>query len=62
MNSKFLPYISAIALAAWLLLVVYLVASAPDIPTQNEPVIMEDDPRWECETMGNHLCGPGHHN
>ena len=20
--------------------------------------IMEDDPRWDCRTMGNHVCGP----
>jgi len=20
--------------------------------------ITEDDPRWDCHTMGNHVCGP----
>lgn len=23
------------------------------------PVITEDDPRWDCATMGNKICGPG---
>lgn len=23
------------------------------------PVIHEDDPRWDCATMGNRICGPG---
>jgi hypothetical protein len=22
------------------------------------PRIEEDDPRWDCNTMGNHVCGP----
>lgn len=22
------------------------------------PVIEEDDPRWDCHTMGNRICGP----
>lgn len=26
----------------------------PPVPT----VITEDDPRWDCETMGNRICGP----
>lgn len=22
--------------------------------------IQEDDPGWDCHTMGNRICGPGH--
>jgi hypothetical protein len=21
-------------------------------------IIYEDDPQWDCQTMGNHICGP----
>lgn len=24
----------------------------------NDPLIEEDDPRWDCRTMGNGVCGP----
>ena len=27
-------------------------------PTPTAEVIMEDDPRWDCHTMGNKICGP----
>ena len=27
-------------------------------PVVVEEVIAEDDPRWDCETMGNKICGP----
>ena len=23
-------------------------------------VLQEDDPGWDCHTMGNRICGPGH--
>lgn len=23
------------------------------------PAIAEDDPKWKCQTQGNHICGPG---
>jgi hypothetical protein len=26
--------------------------------SRTTPTIMEDDPRWNCLTMGNHVCGP----
>lgn len=26
-------------------------------PTGRGPVITEDDPRWDCRTMGNGVCG-----
>lgn len=29
----------------------------PSLPTTT-PRITEDDPRWNCMTMGNHTCGP----
>ena len=28
-----------------------------DIDTATDAPIMEDDPRWDCRTMGNALCG-----
>lgn len=34
-------------------------ASAPaTVPTAAPERITEDDPRWDCRTMGNHICGP----
>ncbi len=26
-------------------------------PVAVQPIITEDDPRWDCRTMGNHQCG-----
>lgn len=26
--------------------------------TPSQPHITEDDPRWDCQTMGNRVCGP----
>lgn len=32
-----------------------------DTPRSSTPTtIYEDDPRWDCHTMGNRICGPGH--
>ena len=28
-------------------------------PVTPTTVITEDDPRWDCRTMGNQICGPG---
>lgn len=27
-------------------------------PAHQQPRITEDDPRWNCHTMGNRICGP----
>lgn len=29
------------------------------MPAGAVEIIAEDDPRWDCRTMGNRLCGPG---
>lgn len=29
------------------------------VPTSSTPTIEEDDPRWNCHTMGNRVCGSG---
>ena len=31
-------------------------AISADVPA--EGIVMEDDPRWDCRTMGNRVCGP----
>ena len=40
-------------IAAALLALAWVAAPQPD------PVIFEDDPGWNCSTMGNKVCGPG---
>jgi LPXTG-motif cell wall-anchored protein len=30
------------------------------VPPPTTPVLQEDDPGWDCTTMGNLICGPGH--
>jgi hypothetical protein len=45
----------AVALVAIAALLALTVASND---AQQSIVIEEDDPRWDCETMGNKLCGP----
>lgn len=37
----------------WAVVLVFIFANLPATP------IMEDDPRWDCRTMGNLTCGPG---
>ena len=32
--------------------------NAPDRTDIDSDRITEDDPRWDCETMGNRICGP----
>ena len=32
-------------------------AVTPSVP-QSVPQIQEDDPSWDCRTMGNRVCGP----
>lgn len=39
-------------------IVIVAVLSAITIPAV--PHIEEDNPMWDCRTMGNHICGPGH--
>lgn len=34
-----------------------LMEAAPDRVTIDSPRIEEDDPRWDCRTMGNRICG-----
>lgn len=36
------------------------VRNLPDGAQEIVPSIMEDDPRWDCKTMGNKFCGKGH--
>lgn len=46
--------------AAWIVLAPFPPKDAPSQPA-NPPVqtIEEDEPGWDCQTMGNHICGPG---
>jgi len=39
--------------------VVVTTKPAPQV-LQDDGEISEDDPRWNCSTMGNRICGPGH--
>lgn len=34
-----------------------LMVTGCELTSHNEPVIVEDDPRWDCRTMGNKICG-----
>lgn len=53
---------AAIAASALVLVVDHL--AVPDQPAPAPPAVtapapcQEDDPCWDCSTMGNHLCGP----
>lgn len=40
-----------------------LVAASLDTPADARPVksCQEDDPCWNCHTMGNQICGPHNH-
>lgn len=44
--------VAMVAMAALLAL------SVASNEAQQTTTIEEDDPRWDCETMGNELCGP----
>lgn len=46
--------IAALILAAFLA----TLAPAPTLRPTTSTTISEDDPGWNCRTMGNHLCGP----
>lgn len=39
-------------------LCVTAVAVLACVPVQRTRHIAEDDPGWDCRTMGNHICGP----
>jgi hypothetical protein len=39
--------------------IVFILAFAPLMSAQQGTRISEDDPRWDCRTMGNRICGPG---
>lgn len=43
--------------------VTFMLMGAQPPPIEPKPatglVITEDDPRWDCTTMGNQVCGPG---
>ncbi|WP_263729976.1 hypothetical protein [Cellulomonas sp. SG140] len=41
---------------SWVLVVGVLVGLLAALTPS--PRIEEDDPRWDCRTMGNHVCGP----
>jgi hypothetical protein len=45
------------AVAAALTLTGAGVAHADARPLAPKPIISEDDPRWDCRTMGNRQCG-----
>lgn len=51
----------AMALAALAVTGACVVGGPPeyDKPIPQAEVIMEDDPRWDCRTMGNRICGAG---
>lgn len=50
------------AIAGAALSCIALLAFTGHEPTDNgrraTPVVAEDDPGWDCATMGNHVCGP----
>lgn len=54
------PFIMvALAIALTLLMIPdLLTASAPSPSPVGNERIEEDDPRWDCATMGNRICGP----
>lgn len=35
------------------------ITNAPLLPQKQQETIYEDDPRWDCRTMGNRVCGDG---
>lgn len=42
------------------ILALLILAATMIDPLPVDGTIMEDDPRWQCHTMGNLICGPGH--
>ena len=66
MNTKTLNRFLTLSIVATVGFALFIVAvftlpamSGPTTPTTVvTEVIEEDDPRWDCETMGNKVCGP----
>ena len=52
--------VAALGLVVFLLLIVPMVVGTVDKvqALRDQPRIEEDDPRWDCATMGNRICGP----
>lgn len=46
-------------MAAALAAVGLTLSAVPDGAQHTQTRITEDDPRWDCHTMGNKICGPG---
>lgn len=50
-------------LVAWLVVILFmgfflfLLKPLTNIKTDSQVTIEEDDPRWDCQTMGNEVCG-----
>ena len=62
---RILPWLLAITIIlAWTAIPDGVQATEPTSPPQSEsahveiPPCQEDDPCWDCETMGNRICGP----
>jgi hypothetical protein len=54
--------VALVALVAGWVAAMTVLVSAPDpapVRLDYSTVIQEDDPRWDCRTMGNRICGPG---
>ncbi len=46
--------------AKLILLGLLILAATMIDPLPADGLIMEDSPQWNCATMGNRICGPGH--
>lgn len=53
-----LMFVTAVGLALALVLGGCSPASGPAQPTQSVAACQEDQPCWDCSTMGNRQCGP----
>lgn len=52
-------------LVVWLIVILFMnfflfvVKPFTDFSTDSQVTVEEDDPRWDCHTMGNGVCGRG---
>ena len=54
-----------LGLVLWTIVGLFIAANLPavtDAGRADLSICQEDEPCWDCETMGNRLCGAGHHN
>lgn len=60
MTGRFLAGVLALAVSAGVLIgaVTVSLATSEGHPAPVSGVITEDDPRWDCTTMGDRVCGP----